>query len=220
MRLPAFDTIQPADRPLALPLSLDLSGPRLGPWVLTLLLVPLAGLALAPFALLAAHAVEDGTAREAIAARPLATFQLGLGFVVLASVLTLAFARAFSGIGRRRQIEIAEGRVVVTDEALLGRRRWEGPLAEFIGLAHHVRSTLSGARHELILVHPDRNRSLLVRIAPRLSRSEVAAAAAALGLPEVEPGALYRRRPAGCVPPRAPERAIGATGHDPEPIVA
>jgi hypothetical protein len=187
---------------------------------MSLLIVPFAGLALAPFALLAAHAVEDGTAREAMVAHPLATFQLGLGFVVLATLLSIALARALSSIGRKRRIEIAAGHVAVTDKTLLRQRRWECPLAEFIGLAHHVRSTLSGARHELILVHPDRNRSLLVGIAPRLTRAEVAGAAAALGVAEVAPSVLYRRRPAAADGPGGSGRALATSSHDPEPFVA
>lgn len=218
MPLTTFETIAPAERPRALPLSLELSGPRLGPWVMTLLLVPLATLALSPFALLAAHALEDGGARAAILSRPLATLQLGLGFLVLLAVMALALSRALAGIGRRRTIDIADGVVRVSDRTLLRRRQWSAPLAEFIGLTHHIRATLSGARHELILVHPERSRSLLLHIAPRLTRSEVAATAAALGVAEVDPAALYRRnRFARAVPPSG---AIGATGHDPEPIVA
>lgn len=218
MPLTAFETIRPADRPMALPLSLELTGPRLGPWLMTLLLVPLAALALSPFALLAAHAVEDGQAREAILARPLTTFQLGLGFLLLLSILTLALARALSGIGRKRTIDIADGQVRVRDRSLLGRRRWSVPLADYIGLSHHIRATLSGARHELILVHPQPDRSLLVHIAPRLTRSEVAAAAAALGVAEVDPRALYRRYRSTRAASASGD--VGATGHDPEPIVA
>lgn len=211
MPLTTFETIHPADRPLALPLSLELTGPRLGPWVMTLLLVPLAGLALAPFALLAAHALENGGAREIMLARPLAALQLGLGFLILLAGMALALTRAMAGIGRKRSIDISDGHVHVRDRTPFGRRQWSAPLAEYAGLSHHIRATLSGARHELILVHPKRSRTLLLHIAPRLTRSEVAATAAALGLAEVDPAALYRRSRSG---------AIAATGHDPEPIVA
>ena len=63
-------------------------------------------------------------------------------------------------------------------------------MADFVGLAPFLRASLSGVRHELIMVHPDRERSVLVAMAPRLMQSDVDHAAAVLGLKEVAPQIL------------------------------
>ena len=66
------------------------------------------------------------------------------------------------------------------------------PLASFAGVAHHVRASLSGTRHELILVHPDREKSVLLSLAAKVAQAEVDRVAALLGHKEISPGVLYR----------------------------
>ena len=90
--------------------------------------------------------------------------------------------------------------VSVSDCAVLGSRSWQAPLEEFSGIAHWVRSSLSGVRHELHLVHPDPRKSLLIHRADHISQATIDAAGALLGLPPVPArprlGARKRLRPA------------------------
>jgi hypothetical protein len=55
-----------------------------------------------------------------------------------------------------------------------------------------VRASLSGARHELILVHPVWEKSILLSVAPRTSQNEVERVADLLGHKEIPPAELYR----------------------------
>jgi hypothetical protein len=51
---------------------------------------------------------------------------------------------------------------------------------------------LSGTRHELILVHPEREKSVLLSVAPRTSEGEVDRVATLLGHKVIPPSELYR----------------------------
>ena len=74
-----------------------------------------------------------------------------------------------------------------------GSTAWSVPLASYSGIAHHVRASLSGLRHELILVHPDPAKNLLVAVADRIPQATLDRAKALLRLPEVPAKSLYMR---------------------------
>jgi hypothetical protein len=82
--------------------------------------------------------------------------------------------------------------VTVTEGGYFHNWTWSAPLASYTGVAHHVRASLSGARHELILVHPVWEKSILLSVAPRTSQSEVERVASLLGHKEIPPAELYR----------------------------
>lgn len=198
MNFARFDTVFPAEPPRSLPFSVDLGTPGIARILLIGIALPLSAMALAPFGLL----VADAPARTVLLARPESAIPLFLGFVTVATLAGLLLRRAAAGLGRSRKIEIADGDVTVTDIGPFRRRQWRESMTAFDGLAHHIRASVSGSRHELILVHPDRDRSLLLRVAPRISQSEIAATSALLGVPEVPARALYaaRRRPSSVYP--------------------
>ena len=85
--------------------------------------------------------------------------------------------------------------VSVSDRAVLGSRLWQVPLEEFSGIAHWVRSSLSGVRHELHLVHADPGKSLLIHRADHISQATIDAAGALLGLPPIPVAAQPRVGP-------------------------
>lgn len=60
------------------------------------------------------------------------------------------------------------------------------------GVTHHVRASLAGSRHELILVNPEREKSILLSVAPRTSQAEAERVAALLGPRQISPSELYR----------------------------
>jgi hypothetical protein len=100
--------------------------------------------------------------------------------------------RLVARIAIRRTVDIDAERVRVEEGSPFGAWTWEAPLSAYAGIAHHVRASLSGTRHELILVHPEREKSVLLSVAPRASQAEVNRVVALLGTEEIPPSELYR----------------------------
>lgn len=92
---------------------------------------------------------------------------------------------------------IDNGVVSVVERVFVWAQRWQADLAEFEGVAHLVRTSLSGARHEIILVHPDRRKSVLIALSDRMSEQDVERVARVLGVEQVPAGAIYSRRRSG-----------------------
>ena len=154
--------------------------------LLLAVLLAFAALLLSPYFLIVS-ALADQTLRDAASARPLATAQIlaGLGFWL--ALLSFPIYRLLDTLTRSRSIEITDGRVTVADRAFGRQSSWGAPLGEFLGVAPYLRASHSGVRHELILVHPDRRRSVLIAMAPRLMQSDVDPVLSALGLSELPP---------------------------------
>jgi len=114
---------------------------------------------------------------------------LAIGLCTVLFVLPLR--RLLARAGATRVVEIAAGTVAVTDRGLFRARAWSAPLAGYRGVAHHVRTGLSGVRHELILVHAEPARHVLLAIAPRLSVETLARTASLLGLTVIQARELY-----------------------------
>jgi hypothetical protein len=55
-----------------------------------------------------------------------------------------------------------------------------------------VRASLSGTRHELILVHPEREKSVLLSLAAKMAQTEVDRVATLVCHKEIPASALYR----------------------------
>ena len=70
---------------------------------------------------------------------------------------------------------------------------WHSPLSEFRGIAHRIAASLSGTRHELILLHGNGRRSVMVAAKDVLTPAEVARVAKLLGQREIPAVALYQR---------------------------
>jgi hypothetical protein len=155
-------------------------------------LLAVAALLLSPYFLIVTAALADQTVREVASARPLATAQILAGLAFWLILLGFPIYRLLDALTRSRSIEIAGGRVSVADRAFGKVSSWDAPLTEFLGVAPFLRATHSGVRHELILVHPERQRSLLIAMAPRLMQSDVNPVLAALGLSELPPRVLSR----------------------------
>lgn len=194
MRISAVDRISPAAAPIVLPLSLVQTPSRRSALVLLLLFLPVATVLLAPFALLATGLVEDPSLRETLAGRPASLFQILCGLGFWAVLLGWPIKRLFDGLTKSRKVLIDNGVIDVTDTGIWGTRDWQAPLGAFAGIAHHVRASRSGVRHELILVHPDRRQSVLLAMADRMNQSEVDHAVDILGLPEIPAVSVYRTR--------------------------
>jgi hypothetical protein len=190
MPQPLYDTVATPAALEALPIRLAQHSSSASALIMLALLVPALLLtALVPLGLLAASATP---ALDIAADHPGDAAQALIGLAISLALFGVPAGRAVRRLGCGRSILIDAAMVTVTDTGPFAARVWQAPLSEFRGLTHLVRATLSGSRHELILVHPDRRRSLLLCAADRISQSTVDAASALMRLPEIPAGELYR----------------------------
>jgi hypothetical protein len=199
------------DSPFAvsLPYSFVEKASRLAAVALLIISVPVLGIIVGPVSLMLAFAAED--VRLAIADKPLAVSMLALGLIAWSGLFLLPLQRLIKRFCTTRHVQIAAERVCVEESSLFGVRAWSVPLAEFRGLAHVVRATrTSGVRHELVLVHRDRQRTVRVHVADRISQATIDGAAHLLKLPQVPAQELFR-----VAPPSSSLPAIPVAGGQP-----
>ena len=189
----AFDHVEPQSAFERLPIALRLTTSRSSAVMKLLLLAPaMVGLAI-PLTLLAARAAAEPWPFSLLADRPLASLQVLLGLGLWAALFIWPLKRIVGRFGASRSVTIDGAKVAVTDASPFGSRSWSAPLGSYAGIAHHVRASLSGLRHELVLVHSDPAKNVLIAIADRIPQSTVDKAKALLGLPEVPAKDLYVR---------------------------
>lgn len=174
----------------ALPFSFVQQSSRTMAVLLLLIMLPVLAVLIVPPALMLFLAVED--MRHALADKPLAVGMLVLGLISWAGVFLVPTQRLLKKLWTARRVRIAADEVTVSDGGFLGSRLWTAPLSEFSGIAHHVRASLSGVRHELVLVHRDRRRTVLLHTADRISQGTIDQAAALFRLPQLPARELYR----------------------------
>jgi hypothetical protein len=191
MRVAIYDRVEPPV-PSELPFQLletcshRAAAAKLVLAVPVVLAVGLATLSLVAYALFAAPA------RAAIVQHPTLGLEILAALAFWTYLLGLPLKRLFDRLAVKRAIEIDETTVTVAESSLFRSWTWQAPLGSFTGVAHHVRASLSGTRHELILVHPTRERSVLLSLSHQMSQSEVDRVAALLKHTEVPPTELYR----------------------------
>jgi hypothetical protein len=182
------------------PVRVEHRSSQAGAVLLLVLLMPMLTLLIAPAALVIVLAPQD--VAVAVDHHPALAALLAMGIAMSAALFLVPVKRIVMRFGRRRRVTITRDRVMVADANLFAATRWSVPLAEFDGIARHVRTTLSGVRHELVLVHPTRARSIILHYAVHgIDHLTVKRIAHLLRLPELAPGALYRQ----------PSRAAPAT---------
>jgi hypothetical protein len=176
----------------SLPFQAEHRSSRTGAVLMLLLLVPVLAMVIVPVGLVLAFAGHEVS--DAVAQHPLAAAILGAGLIAWMALFLVPAKRIIQRFGHRRRVTIAHERVTVADDSLFGARHWSAPLAEFRGIAHHIRSTLSGVRHELILVHPSRSRSVMLHSAQAIGQPTIDRATALFRLQQVPAHELYRVR--------------------------
>lgn len=187
-----FDHVTPSPAFESLPLRLE-QAPSRGSAVSRLLLVLPAVLAVSvPLAAMGVHAASEPAAIALLAERPLATAQIATGLVMWIGLFVWPAQRALSRLWARRRVEIADGMVRVEEHAVFGTERWSVPLGTYLGLAHHIRASLSGLTHEIVLVHADPARSVTLMSADKVTQATLDRAKLLLALPEVPPRTIYQ----------------------------
>ena len=169
--------------------------------LVALALGAMAGLLL-PIAWIALDAASNPQVIHTLAEHPGSSAMLSVGILVGLVLLTYPLRAGLAGLGGATRVQMADGMVTVVRRGLLREQRWSEPLAQFCGVTHHIRATLSGARHEIILVHQDPAKDVLVHLASRHPQDDAVYYARLLSLPELQPRELYNRRRSA--PPPAP----------------
>jgi hypothetical protein len=193
MRLSAVDHITPSGPIDQLPIRLELAGSR-GSFMISLLMaVPVALFLITPFVLVGSFAALEPEAFLKVSMSWQAGLQLGVALAAALVLTAFAMRRVANSWGRKATVEIGYGVVAVVERRFGLTRRWTAPVSDFLGLAHNVRSSLSGARHELVLVHPDAANSVLLHLAPTIPQPHIDRVAILLGVSEIPARALVRQ---------------------------
>jgi hypothetical protein len=191
MRVANYDRVEPPV-PCSLPFQLVQTCCRRAAAAMLVVAVPaVVAVAIISLALILEAMVSPGI-RAVMAQHPALGPEILVGLAFWVYLLALPLRRLVHRLAGSRIIEVGEATVSVTESGILRTHRWSTPLKSYIGVAHHVRASLSGTRHELILVHPTRAKSLLLGLSARISQSEVDRVAALLGHKEIPPSELYR----------------------------
>ena len=148
---------------------------------------------LAPFGLVAALAALDPNSFMAIAQNPSTAIQLGLALLVGIMFVALPLRRLLRRVFSPRCIVISDRTVSATNTRNPGAPQWSEPLAAYKGVAHHVRTTLSGAHHEIVLIHDEPSKSVVLQTADRIAQPQVDAVAILLNVALVPARIMYDR---------------------------
>ncbi|HKZ96987.1 MAG TPA: hypothetical protein VJ045_08410 [Hyphomicrobiaceae bacterium] len=185
MRIVNVETAVPCQSFISLPIRLEQRASRTSLILMLSVLVPAGLMLLMPFLLVIEHLAQDQALRALIAERPAGAAQLLLALAFWGVLFAWPLVRISKALARERSIEVDRGGVTVTERGLFAERVWNEPLDAYAGLVHHVRASLSGTRHELVLVHDNRERSVLLAVSDRLARPEVDSVASLLGVAEI-----------------------------------
>ncbi len=192
-----FDKIAPATNFESLPIAFIGTSSRGSAVTRLLLLVPAMAILFVPLSLVIAHAQGEPSALDTVAARPISAVQVALGIAIWCGMFLLPLREIIMRLGSQRTVRIDSETVDVTEKTPFGTTTWQASLKDYAGIAHHVRTSLSGTRHELILVNKSAARNVLIAVADRIPQSTLDRAKELLGLPEVPARALYDRPVAG-----------------------
>jgi hypothetical protein len=191
MRPEAFECVDVTSELDAFPLRWQQSAPRVTDVIHLSLMSALAALVVLPQIGLAGYALQSAEIRHAIIDQPLVAFQLAAALTFWIGLFAWPLKGLATRLGCRRTVEITKDSVEVADIRAIGKSVWSEPLASYRGVAHHIRSSLSGTRHELVLVHADAGRSVLLAAAEQISDAEISRMTRLLGLPQVQPSEMY-----------------------------
>lgn len=194
MRIAAIDRIEVSVTTQGIPVEFQQHPAKLKAAALIALSTAAIATMLAPPTLIAIDLVNSPHALAALIERPMSTVLLAVGVMVCLALLYFPLRAGLSRLGSGSNVRLEHGMVTVDDFGLTGSRRWSLPFNQFCGVSHHIRATLSGPRHEIILVHPDRSKDVLLQLGNRAPEPGADHFARLLGLPEVHAKELYGRR--------------------------
>lgn len=210
MRLERFDPAGFAEAASSLPFTSSQGAPSLSQTLGFGCLAALAAALVTPLYGLAIYGLSDPAVRQQVAERPLVALQIAIALAFWAFLFGWPLRQLFSRLVGRRAVQISEAGVSVADHHAFGATRWKAPLNEFLGIAHHVRSSISGNRHELVLVHPDKRKSVSLMVAEHITDQDLARFACLLQVPQIPASDVARLRRAAAEKTLSPVCAAAA----------
>lgn len=144
--------------------------------------------------LVTSQALSEPEAVSLAMAHPMVTLQIVAGLLLLATLVLVPARRLVTRAIHSSEVEIDDGLVRVSEHGYLSRRSFAEPLDAYRGIAHRIRTTLSGVRHEIVLVHPDARRDIVIALDGARADLTPASLMARLGLPEIAVGDIRRAR--------------------------
>ncbi len=158
------------------------------------LMAILAAFIVGPQIALAGYALTDPLTRNTITQHPVVALQLALALVFWVGLVVWPLRLGLARFSRRRTVTIAHQTVRVADASAWSAATWTVPLSDYLGLAQHIKSSLSGITHQIVLVHPQRKFSLVLHASERCSLVDIDRLALQLGLPIIAASEIYRTR--------------------------
>ncbi len=187
----AFEVIEVSHGTYRLPIILRQTNSKLAKLPGLFLMIFLAALIVVPQLGFAAYALASSDVREAMMMHPTVAFELAVALAFWVGLIIWPLRNILISLISDRLVDIRDGEVKVVDRTAFSTTVWQMPLAGYEGVALHNRSSLSGVRQEAILVHPDRNRSIILMAAEHIGAREIEELCAMLSLPAVPAGRLY-----------------------------
>jgi len=154
--------------------------------------------------------VAEPSSLGALVERPLATAQIAAGLALWAGLLAVPAGRGLARFWARREVVIDNGMVEIRSHTPLGKSCRSVPLTDYRGVAYNIRASLSGLSHEIVLVHAERELTVTLVTADRVTVDMLENAKSLLGLPEIPARAIYERNRLG-VRNAAPDRLSPAS---------
>ena len=166
-----------------LPITLRRSERKLARLPGLLLMATLAALIVIPQIGLAVYALASPELRAVLAANPIAAIELAVAFVFWAGLVCWPLRNIVVAMASDRIIDIRNGDVMVVDRTPFSSHGWRMPLATYSGVAVHLRTSLSSVMRDVVLVHPEASRSLVLATAEQVGKGEILELCRILGLP-------------------------------------
>lgn len=135
--------------------------------------------------------VGEASGLSVLAERPLAAMQTVAGLSLWTTLLAVPAFRGLSRLLIRREVRLLDGTVEILRHSPLGIRRATVPISAYRGIAHHVRASLSGLTHEIVLVHPESEFCVTLLSAERVTQGLLEECKVLFGLPEISARAIY-----------------------------
>lgn len=188
----AFDNVEPKPDFETLPITINLTTSRAGSAIQLLMIAPMMVMLAVPLSLLGAFASPAASPFEHLVSHPLTALQIGAGLLIWVAMFIWPLKRIVTRMGASRTIAIDGSKVTVVDKSPFGTKTWSEPISGYTGVAHLIRASLSGNLHQLVMVHADTSKSLLVAVADRMPQATIDKARALLNLPEIAAGGIQR----------------------------
>ena len=190
----AFDIVQASSDEHDLPKKIELRpSPGSILFLFSMLIPALIGAAIVPYFITAYLAAVPQNFAGFVIDNPLVALELFLATLILTALFVYLLVEFLIRVGRKRTVWLSAENVIIREQRPFGVRAWWIPVAEFEGIAHYVRATISDQHHELVLVHRDPGSSILLHVGQERPGQLMDKYCAQFKLPEIDARNVRKR---------------------------